>query len=62
MQLVVGGIDRGRRILDADGQTTFSFGADYASVLHAPATTRYVNGEQLGPEYTVFLWGPPPQE
>ncbi|WP_157555794.1 hypothetical protein [Microbacterium hominis] len=46
--------------MNEDGRTTFSFSAVYREILHAPATIQYVDGERLGPEYTVFLWGPPP--
>ncbi len=60
VRLVVGGIERGRQVLNEDGRTTFSFSAVYREILHAPATIQYVDGERLGPEYTVFLWGPPP--
>lgn len=60
VRLVVAGIERGQRVLNADGFTTFSFPTTYLAVLHAPATIQYVNGEDLGPEYTVYLWGPPP--
>jgi len=59
VRLVVGGIERGAQTLNADGATVFSFATAYLAVLHAPATIQYIEGDHLGPEYTVYLWGPP---
>ena len=60
VRLIVAGVERGQQILDANGTATFSFSTALKVVLHAPATIQYVEGEALGPETTVFLWGPPP--